>query len=193
MSDGAVDFWRKCSSCKKAIPFSTTYYVCSVSTCTALRTNYVFCSVHCFERHLPGARHKDAAAIEKTSESAAQAASQAASQSVFGPTSRPATQSPSSSAPPSAAVPAKPPQRVFASPSPQRPANAPSIPREVLVIASRLKDYVQARSEYNTSASVMDVLSDHLRVICDRAIDNARAEGRKTVMDRDFEFLKSNR
>lgn len=42
----------------------------------------------------------------------------------------------------------------------------------------------------NTSGGVMDVLSDYVRVLCDRAIDNARADGRKTVMDRDFEFLK---
>ena len=36
----------------------------------------------------------------------------------------------------------------------------------------------------------MDVLSDYVRVLCDRAIDSARAEGRKTVLDRDFDFLK---
>ena len=63
---------------------------------------------------------------------------------------------------------------------------------EVLVIASRLKDYIQMRSEFNTSGNVMDVLSRHLRAVCDRAIDNARAAGRKTVMDRDFDFLKKN-
>lgn len=62
--------------------------------------------------------------------------------------------------------------------------------REVLVIASRLKDYIQARGEMNTSGAVMDVLSDHLRVIADRAIESARAEGRRTVLDRDFNFLK---
>ena len=38
----------------------------------------------------------------------------------------------------------------------------------------------------------MDVLSDYLRIVCDRAIDEARADGRRTVMDRDFEFLKKN-
>jgi histone H3/H4 len=43
----------------------------------------------------------------------------------------------------------------------------------------------------NTSASVMDVLSDYVRVLCDRAIDNARSEGRKTVLDRDFSFFKN--
>lgn len=67
------------------------------------------------------------------------------------------------------------------------------MPQEVLVIASRLKEYIQARSDYNTSASVMDVLSAHLRILCDRAIDQARSEGRRTVMDRDFEFLKDLR
>jgi hypothetical protein len=169
--------WRKCSSCKKPIAFNSTYYVCSVSTCNAQRTGYVFCSVHCFERHLPGARHKDAGAIEKKSPAAG-----ANPTSPAGPT--PAT---TTSPPPG-------PQRVFARPqaSPSPAAHSPGkAPQEVLVIASRLKEYIAARSEFNTSASVMDVLSEHLRIICDRAIDNARAEGRKTVMDRDFLFLKN--
>lgn len=38
----------------------------------------------------------------------------------------------------------------------------------------------------------MEVLSDYVRVLCDRAIDHARAEGRRTVLDRDFDFLKKN-
>jgi histone H3/H4 len=59
------------------------------------------------------------------------------------------------------------------------------------VIASRLKEYIDARSGMNTSAGVMDVVSDFIRVITERAIDNARADGRKTVLDRDFQFLKS--
>ncbi|NJL24760.1 MAG: hypothetical protein HC902_06060 [Calothrix sp. SM1_5_4] len=61
-------------------------------------------------------------------------------------------------------------------------------PKEILIIASRLKDYINARAEMNTSAGVMDVLSDFVRVASERAIENARAEGRKTVMDRDFDF-----
>lgn len=69
-------------------------------------------------------------------------------------------------------------------------ANKTQMPQEVLIVASRLKEYIHARSEYATSAAVMDVLSDHVRILCDRAIDNARAEGRKTVLDRDFDFLK---
>jgi histone H3/H4 len=49
---------------------------------------------------------------------------------------------------------------------------------------------VQARADMNTSASVIDVLSNYVRILCDRGADNARADGRKTLMDRDFEFLK---
>lgn len=168
--------WRKCSSCKKTIELGTRYYVCSVSTCNGQRTGYVFCSVHCFERHLPGARHKDAGAVEMTA---------------------PRTQDAQS---PTMAE-ARPPARVFANAQANAPTQAGanpsssrttanSFPKEVLVIASRLKEYIHARSEYNTSGSVMDVLSDHLRIVCDRAIDNARSDGRKTVMDRDFEFLR---
>ena len=65
MDQTTANFWRKCSSCKKPIALKSKYYVCSVSTCNGLRTGYVFCSVACFERHLPGARHKQAGAIEK--------------------------------------------------------------------------------------------------------------------------------
>lgn len=72
-----------------------------------------------------------------------------------------------------------------------KPAAA-TTPQEVLVIASRLKDYIQARGDMNTSASVMDILSDHLRLLCNEAIDHARSEGRKTVMDRDFEAILKN-
>lgn len=159
--------WKNCSSCKKPIHFGSTYYVCSVSTCNGIRTGYVFCSVPCFERHLPIARHKDAGAIEKKA-----------------PTSGSIDATPTTSAVPAA--------RVYATSQPKTATASLSnnMSREVLVIASRLKEYIHARSEYNTSGAVMDVLSDHLRIVCDRAIDNARAEGRRTVMDRDFEFLK---
>ena len=74
--------------------------------------------------------------------------------------------------------------------APTPTASKSALPRETLIIASRLKEYIQARSEMNTSSQVMDVLSDYVRVVCDRAIDNARADGRKTVLDRDFQFLK---
>jgi histone H3/H4 len=57
---------------------------------------------------------------------------------------------------------------------------------EVLVVASKLKNYIRTKSGMNTSAAVMGALSNRIRQLCDQAIENARREGRKTVMDRDF-------
>lgn len=115
---------------------------------------------------MPSARHKDAAAIEQKSP-------------------------PLSVASGAAVNVAREPQRtIIKSSSPETPSRNAQMPREVLIIASRLKEYIQARADMNTSGNVMDVLSDYVRVVCDRAIDNARSEGRKTVLDRDFSFLK---
>ncbi len=57
--------------------------------------------------------------------------------------------------------------------------------KEVLVVASKVKNYIREQSGMNTSAGVFDVLSDRLREICDQAIESARRDGRKTVKDRD--------
>ncbi len=57
---------------------------------------------------------------------------------------------------------------------------------EVLVVASKLKNYIRAKSGMNTSSAVMGALSDKIRMLCDQAIESAKREGRKTVMDRDF-------
>jgi histone H3/H4 len=58
--------------------------------------------------------------------------------------------------------------------------------KEILIVASKLKNYIRAKSGMSTSNSVMEVLSDQVRELCDRAIEHARQDGRKTVMDRDF-------
>jgi hypothetical protein len=60
------------------------------------------------------------------------------------------------------------------------------IPHDVLIIASKLKDYIRSSSGMNTSASIFERLSDLVRMHCDKAVENARADDRKTVMDRDF-------
>lgn len=57
---------------------------------------------------------------------------------------------------------------------------------EVLVVSSKVKKYIKDKAEMNVSASVMNALTDIVMRECDRAIENARSEKRKTVMDRDF-------
>jgi histone H3/H4 len=57
---------------------------------------------------------------------------------------------------------------------------------EVLVVASKIKAYIRGKSGMNTSSAVMDAVSAKVRAMCDQAIENAKSDGRKTVMDRDF-------
>jgi hypothetical protein len=56
--------WRRCSACKKDIALGAIHWVCSVSTCNRKRTALVFCSVDCWEIHLPTERHREAWAVE---------------------------------------------------------------------------------------------------------------------------------
>ena len=152
--------WRRCSACKKPIALGAVYWACNVSTCNQKRTALSFCSVSCWEVHLPGANHREAWAVEKR-----------APKTPDGNTTAPAT---------GGGV-----RRLVRSTAPA--ATAPEKePREVLIIASRLKDYVRARVGYNTSDRVLEPLSDILRRIVDEAIENARRDGRMTVLDRDI-------
>jgi len=57
---------------------------------------------------------------------------------------------------------------------------------EVLVVASKIKTYIKNQGDMKTSGSVLEALSDRLRRMCDEAIDSARNDGRKTVLDRDI-------
>ena len=65
-------------------------------------------------------------------------------------------------------------------------ARDPNLPIDVLVVVSKLKAYIKAAGDMNTSQAVSDVLSDKLRDLCDAAIERARRAGRTTVMERDF-------
>lgn len=62
---------------------------------------------------------------------------------------------------------------------------------ETLIVVSKLKNYIKLQSEMNTSGNVTEKLSSIVRRLCDRAIANAKRDGRKTVMDRDFESAES--
>jgi hypothetical protein len=154
--------WRRCSACKGPIEFGSTYWVCNVSTCNRKRTGLVFCSVSCWEVHLPEANHRETWAVEKVAPGASEVAA----------------------APKAAPAPAKQRRRIVHSEAPRRQQQ--DGPREVLIVASRLKDYVRARSGFNTSEGVLGPLSDIVRRVCDDAMKNAERAGRKTVLDRDI-------
>ena len=63
--------------------------------------------------------------------------------------------------------------------------------QDVLVVVSKLKNYIRSTAGMNTSGNVGPALSDMIRQLCDGAIENARKDGRKTIMDRDFRFPSS--
>lgn len=58
--------------------------------------------------------------------------------------------------------------------------------KETLVIASKVKAFIKESSELKCSAAVIDVLSDKVRALVDGAVKNAQADGRKTVLEKDF-------
>lgn len=152
--------WRRCSACKKPISLGAVYQVCSVSTCNRERTGLAFCSVECWEVHLPGANHREAWAVEKRAP-ASHMAEKPRSGGDAGAGRRVLVRS-------------------------QAAASEPKLPEEVLIISSRLKEYIRARSGYNTSDRLLEPLSDIVRRVCDEAIKNAQREGRMTVLDRDL-------
>jgi histone H3/H4 len=64
------------------------------------------------------------------------------------------------------------------------------LPMDTLIVVSKLKSYVKAKGDMNTSGDVADEVSKFVRILVNEALDNARAEGRKTLMARDFEKIK---
>ena len=58
---------------------------------------------------------------------------------------------------------------------------------EVMIVVSKLKKYIKDQSGMNTAGNVAPHLSKMVSDMCNKAIENAKRDGRKTVMDRDFE------
>jgi histone H3/H4 len=145
-----MNFWRKCSTCKKPIRFGAVYWICSVSTCNRKRSGMVFCSDTCWDVHVPVMNHRESSCMER----------KAPAQQPTGPVSggRPASSSSDSSSPED----------------------------EILVVASKLKDYIRQQAGMNTSGNVLTALSDYIRTLSDAAIVKARADGRETVMAQDL-------
>ncbi len=57
---------------------------------------------------------------------------------------------------------------------------------ENLVVVSKVKKYIKNKAGMNTSATVMDQLSKIVEQEIEKAVQNAKNDNRKTVMDRDF-------
>ena len=161
--------WKNCTSCRKPIEFSTVYWECSVSTCNRKRLGLFFCSVACWDAHLPDARHREAWAIEKRSPSQSESERQ---EQVNTPKRVVASASASS----------QPTRRAVVS---RTSKSDEDLAGDILVVVSKLKKYVKAKSDMKTSETVIPVLSQELRRICDQAIRIAGQNGRKTILDRD--------
>jgi len=141
------------------------HYACSVSTCNRRSALFAFCSVDCWDAHVPVMRHRDAWANEATAPTAAEWAREQERE----------------------------PRRIIvgsASGSSDAVAAAArrgtAAPRDVLIVVSKLKLYVRETAGMNTSDDVIELLSDRVRALCDAAVEQARGAGRKTVMARDF-------
>lgn len=185
--------WRYCSSCRSEIEFEQVYWECSVSTCARVaKTGLFFCSVSCWEAHLPTMRHREAWAVEK------RAPTEGAWRRQLDEERR--SESADEQPPERAPEPARPapspvrsesrsdaPARRVIAPEPQTMDDSSS--EDILIVASKLKKYIRASSGMNTSDGVMAVLSDHLRKLCDLAVRHASDDGRKTVLDRDFKAI----
>jgi len=193
-----AETWLKCSACRSDIAFSSKYFQCSVSTCNRARMRLVFCSVPCWDSHVATLRHRDAWAEDKIAPTKAAWEREMADLPAEPP--RPPAAPPRPSPPPTATV------TVRAAPAPAAPAQAaptrrivgdapPGAPagvelsdaveRDILIVVSKLKKYIKDRSGMNCSDAVAEILSDHVRALCDDAIRTAGRDERKTVLDRD--------
>jgi histone H3/H4 len=58
--------------------------------------------------------------------------------------------------------------------------------QEALVVASKVKKMIKDEAGLSTSSQAIDQLTVRVQAVCFKAIENAKADKRKTVMDRDF-------
>ena len=152
------NYWRKCSSCKKEIGLGKAYQMCEVTSCK----KHVFCSVSCWNLHNEVMNHKSAGAIEMRAPFVKEIESDEAVSTG---------------------------RRIIVNPNnvQQKIGKSTTMDHEILIVASKLKQYVKEKHDLNTSGNVMDILSNIVRKATDDAVSKAISSGRKTLMDRDFE------
>ena len=57
---------------------------------------------------------------------------------------------------------------------------------DVLVVTSKVKKFIKEKGDCNTSAETIEVLSKAVEALCEKGLESAKADGRKTVMARDI-------
>jgi len=154
-------YWRKCGSCKKEIEFSRTYQVCGVTACQ----KHAYCSIDCWSLHNSIMNHKSGWCEDRLSPK-----KEAVTFNENGQREQP--------------------RRVIVNSSTSISSSSASKntlqEEDILIVVSKLKQYIKDKHDMNTSGSVMEILSHQVRRIVDGAAERARQEGRKTVMERDF-------
>jgi histone H3/H4 len=118
-----------------------------------------FCDLRCFDAHVPVLNHRDAGAFEKTAP--LEGSSEDSSRKLAKDQKLPTTMAPLS-------------------------FRKETMEQEILVVASKVKAFIRSRSHMNTSDAVMEILSQWVRDIADRAIERAKKENRKTILERDI-------
>ncbi|MGH7274211.1 MAG: hypothetical protein ACREIQ_07140 [Nitrospiria bacterium] len=58
---------------------------------------------------------------------------------------------------------------------------------DILVVTSKVKKFIRDKSGFNTSAELIEGISQKVEQICLSAIERAKTDGRKTVKGRDLE------
>ena len=175
------DVWKKCTACKNDIRFGANHWVCSVSTCNRSNTGYVFCTVPCWDSHVAQLNHRDAWAVD------ARAPSKDAWEREAPKPAPPRAPVTTTANPPAPVV-----RRIVgeasspvATSSGGGPPLSDAVDKDVLIVVSKMKKYIKDRSGFNCGDTVVELLSEHVRAICDEAIRAAARDERKTVLDRD--------
>jgi histone H3/H4 len=57
---------------------------------------------------------------------------------------------------------------------------------DILVVTSKVKKFIKEAGGCNTSAETVQVLSEAVKRLCQKGVDQAKKDGRKTVMARDI-------
>jgi histone H3/H4 len=75
-------------------------------------------------------------------------------------------------------------------PENQKESTMSDADNNILVVVSKTKKYIKDQADFNTASDVMDALTQAILQLCDRAIENAKNDGRKTVLRRDVPKIR---